>query len=151
VYLCSIAHAQGTTKVQTTTQLSGTTVGTVYGAQGVNAAMLQHGGTQTTHSTLQTEFAKRAAPPTNWFTVWSAQAVISAITVVAVYFLHSLAAFLGVFELLAVPWLLVSLVGTVLTYPKREGYARAAFDWQRTWICTRCGTKFIPSNVTVTV
>lgn len=126
-------------------------MGMVYGQGGLSAIDAAHAGTQKSTAKSVTDFARRAAPPTNWFGVWSMQAFISAIAAVAVYFLHGLVAVIGVLELVAVPWLLVSVTCAVLTYPKREGYARAMDDWRRMWICARCGNKFIPQNVAVTL
>jgi hypothetical protein len=95
-------------------------------------------------NTTTSAFAKRAAPPTHWVNVWKMNAVGSAITVVVVYFLHSLAAIIGVFELVAVPWLMISLIGLALVYPKRGEYDQAEARWQKSWICTACGNKFVP-------
>lgn len=143
VQLCSMAHEQGTSI--TKTEGSAVGGGSVYSPQG-GFATTSHSTSLSSTSKTTTAFAQRAAPPKNWFGHWLAQAIGSAIAAVVIYFLHGLIAFLGVFEIVAVPWLLVSLVGLAITYPKREKYAENQSRWQASWICAACGSIFVPGE-----
>lgn len=126
VQKCSVAHEQGT--ITTRTSGVGTGQSTGHVAQG-GFTTFQHNHQVSSTSTATTAFAKRAAPPTHWFAIWRGNSVGSLVTVVAVYFLHGLANIIGVAEILAVPWLIVSLIGLALTYPKRRKYDEAERRW----------------------
>lgn len=143
VQLCSMAYEQGTT----TTTTSGTATGHSMGSSTQGGfGVAQHNIQTSSTGTTRTPFAKRAAPPTNWFGIWATQAVTAGIGAVVVYFAHSLLQIIGVLEIVFVPWLLIALIGVALTYHKRQRYADAQARWRASWICVACGNKFVPND-----
>lgn len=142
--LCSMAYEQGTSITQTKGVGSGHSVG--YSAQG-GFGVAQHNVQTTSTSKTQTPFAKRAEPPTNWFGLWAMNALGSGVAVVVVYFLHGLVKLFGIAEIVAVPWLVVALVGLLLTFPGRHKYKETQRRWEASWICAACGNIFVPDAV----
>lgn len=143
IQLCSMAYEQGTS----TTTTQGTAVGHSMGASTQGGfGVAQHNIRTSSTSTTRTPFAERAAPPKNWFGIWAAQVAISGVAAVLVFFAHSLIQVIGVLEIVFVPWLLISLIGVGLTYPKRYHYAEAQARWASSWICAACGSIFVPNQ-----
>ena len=81
--LCSVAHEQGTSTTKTSGTATGQSIGSsTQGGFGVAQHNLQTSSTSTTKSA----FAQRAAPPTNWFVVFTLSSIACALFIVLVGF-----------------------------------------------------------------
>ena len=145
VYLCSVAHEQGTSTAKARTHYAGGSLG-----WGMSAL---HRGTADHSSVAQTRFAKRAAPPTNYFEAALGATILSGAAVATIYVasliwgMRGLAAVLFVLcAVIVVPVLLVAGLVLLLTFPFRRRFRAAAARWRRSWICARCGRIFSPDE-----
>jgi hypothetical protein len=136
VLLCSVAHDQG----KTTHQIKGTSNGAVGGQRTT--------GDHSSTGTSITEFARRAAPPQPAFD----RAILNVIAAVAAFIIlpsalkdltHSHANWAYYPLLACIAFTIYRL--TVAAKDKPLDRARRE-EWERSWICKRCGTIFDPEN-----
>ena len=141
VYLCSVAHAQGTSKTTTTTRTQGQGFAPSGGGASYGAA------THTSSSTSMTAFAAQAAPPSS--------SIPRALAAVVLFFLltwglpkmfspsHPEPGGLKFLMTLA---LLGSIAWVALGVRNLPKLRRERETWRRTWICARCGHTFVPTG-----
>lgn len=133
-HLCSVAHRRGVTERETAT--SGR------GASGHDAARPELDSVTKT----QTQLSKDAAPPHNAFVRARGImiALIIAYVVIRVLALAAGIGSLGIFGPIMVIVILGTAVWLFISYPQRPEYQESRAKWEQSWICSRCGTKFVP-------
>lgn len=142
VLLCSVAYQQGKIETQTKTTSSGS-----YGAGAGGGRM---NARHTSTSTSLTEFAGRAAPPKPAFD-GACMNVIAAVVALVIIpaavsdVFHTQSAMLF-YALLAV--VAYTIYRLTIAYRNRPEDRARRDEWERSWICTRCGTMFLPETDT---
>jgi hypothetical protein len=140
VYLCSTAYEQGTTHTKTKGRGTASTVGY---SPGTGMGTAQTNVSTSSSSVSRTAFAQKAAPPKSYLPRMIIWAVLSLLAVVltrsAPGFIKDLA------------WLSLAgaAVATFFSFRHRPAYQEALARWQKSWICGRCGNKFIPEEAPV--
>ncbi len=94
----------------------------------------------------RTQRSKNAAPRNNAFS--NARGILIAL-IIAYVVIRVLArvagiASLGPFGPIMVILILGTAVWLFISYPQRPEYREARAEWEESWICSRCGTKFVP-------
>lgn len=129
VVSCQIAYEQGTSKTAMSGDASSTGSGGNY-----------QEGNYTGTAVTQTGFAKRAAPPASGIVdlLWGLM-IFGGITIAAVKFSG-----IGLILLAGIPTAIVTLllVRKIVRLPQ---LSRDRALWEKTWICKRCGDKFLPA------
>jgi hypothetical protein len=138
---CPIAYDQGTSLSKSSSSVSG--IVTSSGQPGV----ISGSGTTTTES--HTPFAMRAAPPKMPFSIIGMGFFLAPVCIMIALFAHSLQFWLNcTFGIIGI-WIVYAMVQDWRGHPiiKRrewEEWRHAMGEWQRTWICKSCGSKFFP-------
>jgi len=150
-YRCETAHSQGSSSGK----LSGTSTAI---SSGWNVAFASHGGSvrQTSH------FATQAAPPPipREFRGNAFVGVSGCVGILTGAFLGGILALVLIFngggDSVPLVFLLCvgisGLFGAAVTYrpppteSAKEDYQKKYQEWLKTWICARCGHKWIPSE-----
>lgn len=150
VYKCSVAYEQGTSVSKTTGTSSGTSQG--IGVVG-QAAYIQSGTHNAAHSsttTTRSEFARRAAPPKNWFFISLSTSIAAGVVLLAMALLinlvQSLETLWGILALISGVILALSAPVLIVTYFFRAKFDAADERWRQSWICGRCGSIFVPQQ-----
>jgi hypothetical protein len=140
VYLCSAAYEQGSTRTTTTSRGTASTLGY---SQGTGVGTAQTNISTTSSSVSRTAFAEKAAPPKSYLGKMILWAVGSLLAVLVL----TPSVWSGLKH-----WAWISLagsiVGTFFSFKNRPAYREALARWQKSWICTRCGNKFMPEDKT---
>jgi hypothetical protein len=155
VYLCSTAYAQGTMTTETDGDYSGI---------GMNAGgATQYLGSGSHSSTHQTAFARDASPPESKHGkaigivigafLWNIVCALLAWGTEPPYLKHSSGFFYAWwnYEWVWLRWLnivlLIAAIWWLRSVNQRMPEYNAALErWRKTWICKRCGTKFVPDE-----
>jgi hypothetical protein len=138
VSLCSVVHAQGTVKTTTHTQGMGSSTGHIANL-GMTTMQTQSSQTQTSQS--KTAFAERAAPPT--------PPILYPIGALALLlFLRVGLPLVSTIHPLGLGWLALVVVAAWLfmEFKKLPQRSLERREWEKSWICGRCGMKFIPKE-----
>ena len=138
VYLCSTAYEQGTTRTTTTSKGTASTLGY---SPGTGSGTAQTNVSTSSSSVSRTAFAEQAAPPKSYLAKMIMWAVGS---LLAVWVLEQ-SSWSGLKH-----WAWISLVGAIVgtffSFKNRPAYHEALARWQKSWICSRCGKKFVPEK-----
>lgn len=136
---CPIAYEQGSSVSTAQSRVSGY----VHGAQSGYMT-----GSNTTTTTSQTAFAKRAAPPIEPGGRWSLRLGIP-VTVLFAFLAWAVSGNMWqMYEKLAYLSGLVTVVWFLTRRPAyrraRDAYLAQLREWHDSWICRSCGAKFLP-------
>jgi hypothetical protein len=139
VYLCSVAYAQGTSKTTSTTR----TQGQSYGGGQVAFANASH----KTTSSSQTAFAAQAAPPSSKLKPALAAVALSLLVSWGLSHLTSpMHPEPGLLKVIMVAAVLGSIWWVVTAFRHLPQHRLDKERWSRSWICARCGHKFVPES-----